>query len=133
MDVVFLTCHTFLVLGVGGGFLGAGFTGCLTCTPVLTGVLFGQGLLIDASFTRKFFMNAMRLSVFGGFTLTTLMFCGFGPYLILTIEHCSILGLNLNFFSFSLMQNRMFPAPTSTLASAFPCLIPCQAPQNPLG
>ena len=38
-------------------------------------------------------MKSMRLSVLHGWILTSFMFYGFGPYLILPMEQCFILGL----------------------------------------
>jgi hypothetical protein len=90
------TFHTFLIFLAfmdGGccvgadfgvcGFLSLGF--CDFCPPVLLSNLYLSSFM-------SAFMKVTRLSVLCGVTSTSLTPCGFGSYLILIVEHCSVLG-----------------------------------------
>ena len=59
-----------------------------------------------------------RLSTSWGYISTSFMPCGFGPYLILIMEHCSYLGQKSNFSSLPLMLKWISLAPTSICAPA---------------
>ena len=73
---------------------------------------FGSSLFLFS----LFFLT--RLSTSWGYISTSLMPCGFGPYLIRIMEHCSCLGQKSNFSSLPLMLKRISLAPTSIWAPA---------------
>lgn len=115
-DVICFSRHTFFVFGAACGFL-TGFTGFLACASSFVDTFLGRGMLTTASFSRKFFSESYQPIRLWWLHFDLLYVLWIRPYLILTIEHRSILGQNSNFSSFPLMWSRILPAPTSMLAS----------------
>ena len=85
-----------------------------SCGVVWTGITTSSCL---PSFMTSFTRLTM-LSFFRGVTTTSCMPRGFGPNLILIIEHCSTLGWNGNLSSLPLILKQISPAPTLICA---PC------------